>query len=508
MSSQSYEDLIKITLDGLREIQKKTPEELRQWATNHPPFPPTIPHSGGRFVFITTDGYSALRKLARTWHSNDPQRSKLLSRKAAEELTVRVFGELLGNPPSVPAIGDAKSELLRLLDERLQGRLRQEHFYFPARVFDQPEVQTFSIGPVTFYRRADWLEAVDEIAGSRAVWKSRVLDRWSNRTARFRRFAVSLRDSFARRILLRWPQNLLAHKLHWLGTTDRYVEELVKAVGPCEWIIDVEIEGREQSRSSECASIAALVALESLGLPMPVQTARNLRGPGDEREPQFQRDLHQIDGHQLSMSTAIDWPRIGGPPGAQAGLLTDSAVLLNAVSCAIIAFVSVADTGNAPLLLQRWVEAMYWFGQARRKRNEFIALVKYGVSLDVLAKGGKAKGILELARALFGKLDGDVFASDGQTLKQVVETVYNDGRSKIAHGGALALLRELPIEPGLAHGLTAHALANYVVLAARYSGRDAYDDFLAAIPGLRAAYLASRLADTVDANVTSGKANG
>jgi hypothetical protein len=267
---------------------------------------------------------------------------------------------------------------------------------------------------------------------------------------------------------------------------------MLKAVGTCEWIIDVEIEGREESRSSECASVAALVALESLGLAMRIQTARNLRGPRHARDPQFQRDLHQIDGQQLTMSTSIDWPRIGGPPGAQAGLLTDSAVLLNAVSRAITAFVSVAETGNAPLLLQRWVEAMYWFGQARRERNEFIALVKFGVALDVLAKGGKAKGILELSRALFGKVDDDVFASDNRTLKQVVETVYNDGRSKIAHGGALALLRELPIEPGLADNLTAHALAAYVVYAARYNGRDTYEDFLAAIPGLRAAYVASR----------------
>jgi hypothetical protein len=80
-----------------------------------------------------------------------------------------------------------------------------------------------------------------------------------------------------------------------------------------------------------------------------------------------------------------------------------------------------------------------------------------------------------------------VIASDNRKLKQVVETLYNDGRSKIAHGGTLALLSELPIELSLADSLTAHVLAGYVVYATRYTGADTYEDFLAAIPAIRTA---------------------
>ena len=97
-----------------------------------------------------------------------------------------------------------------------------------------------------------------------------------------------------------------------------------------------------------------------------------------------------------------------------------------------------------------------------------------------------------MSRAVLGNLDDDIIAPENQTLKKVVETLYNDGRSKIAHGGALALLRELPIELDIADSLTAHVLASYVVYAARYEGHDTYEDFLRAIPDLRAAYLASR----------------
>jgi len=191
------------------------------------------------------------------------------------------------------------------------------------------------------------------------------------------------------------------------------------------------------------------------------------------------------------MSSSVDWPRLGGPPGAQADLLSKNTSLRSSVGQAITAFVTVTDTGNAPNLLRRWIEAMYWFGQARHEHNDFIALVKFGIALDVLAKGGSALGILDLCRALFGKQANDVIAPDNRTLKQVVEKVYNEGRSRIAHGGSLALLRELPVELSLADSLTAHSLASYVVYASQYGGPDTYEAFLAAIPALRAAHAAA-----------------
>ena len=498
MNDQSYDDLIGTALDAVQELQRKTREELRQWAQQYRPFPPTIPNSGDRLIFVTPEGYSALRKFGRTWHASDLQRSKLLSRTAAEQLALQAFGELLRNSTNTPNIAEGKSILLRIMGQELEGRIRPEHFYFPARVFDEPGVQTFSVGPVSFCRRADWLDVVEATTGGPVSWKKGAIDRWTPRTTRLKRilwsmaeWLTSVADWLTYGVIRRCPQSSLAYKLYALGATRRYIESVVKAVGDCDWVIDVKVEGRDRSRSSECASVAALVALDSLGLPMPAEAARNLRGPGHDLTPQFTYELHQIEGQPLSMATSVDWPRIGGPPGAQANFLSKNTHLLIAVGQAITAFVSVTGVGNAPNLLQRWVEAMYWFGQARREQNDFIALVKFGIALDVLAKGGYARGILELCRALFAKQDTDVIAPEKRTLKQVVEKIYNEGRSRIAHGGSLALLRELPVELGLADSLTAETLASYVVYASQYSGPDTYEDFLAAIPALRAAHAAA-----------------
>jgi hypothetical protein len=503
----SYDHLIRIAIDGVRQLQEKTPEEMKRWVSQQPFFPSNVPVKGGEFVFITSDGYSALKKLGEAWHANDATRLKLLSRTAAEELSIHAFGDLLGSVNDLPGDLDAKSKLLRIMDERLQARTQPEHFYFPARVFEEPDVGTFAIGPVTFYRRVDWLDEVERLEGASYSWKSDVLHRWAHPQSRLRQLLTSLCDWLAGLIFRRWPGSWLARELVRLRMHRSYVDDIAKAVGACEWILAVAIEGRERSRSVECASVAALVALDSLGLSMPLKTARNLRGPFHERGRQLLYDLRQNVGQPLSFSISVDLPRLGGPPGAQATLLSDTIVLRRAVGCALMAFVSVTSTGNAPLLLQRWVEAMYWFGQARRERNEFIALVKYGIALDVLAKGTKARGILGLARAIFGKLDDDVIASDNRTLKQIVETVYNDGRSKIAHGGTLALLRELPIELSLADNFTAHVLAGYVVYATRYKGADTYEEFLAAVPEIRAATPQPSNSPAIEAKSTMKKPN-
>lgn len=156
--------------------------------------------------------------------------------------------------------------------------------------------------------------------------------------------------------------------------------------------------------------------------------------------------LSQYDGLELNRSTSVDVPRVGGRPGAQASLLPETRKLRHAVGDALSAFVDVQSAAPALNLKRRWVEAMYWFGQARREGSDFVALVKLGITLDILAKGGKFRGILTMSGAVLGMKDSDPITSDQRSLKSFVKQLYDDSRSQIAHGGRLALLQELPLE--------------------------------------------------------------
>jgi hypothetical protein len=157
-----------------------------------------------------------------------------------------------------------------------------------------------------------------------------------------------------------------------------------------------------------------------------------------------------------------------------------------AVGKALYALVDINPSGNAPVLLQRWVEAMYWLGQARREESEFIALVKYGICLDILSNGGEERGILTLVCTLFGMTGSEVMSSDGRTLKTILGIIYKECRSQISHGKRPALLRELPIERGIADDITVKIVREFVFFANRYAGADSYDDFVEALPKLRA----------------------
>jgi hypothetical protein len=477
----SYDALIQIALDSVRAYQNASAEERTRLATHDYPFPSSVPVGESGSALITNKGYSALRRIGRRWHDNNPTAKKVMSRMAAEDLAVRAFGDLLASdqPPT-------KSILMNFLEARAQSQAWSGHYYFPARIFDQEGVQSFQIGPVTFYQRADWLDAVERVSGAVSEWKAQVLNRWTKNQNILNAFD----DWFSREVVRRWPRSWAAKMVRARLMKSMYVDDVVKEIGPCEWVIAVAVDGRGPGRSPECAAIAASVALDSLGLLMPANAAKNLRGPDDERSIKFHRDLHQANGEQLAFSTTLNAPRLGGSPGAQAELLSNSAILRNAAGRALTAFVDIGRAANASIFW-RWVEAMYWFGQARRERSEFIALVKYGIALDVLAKGTGEGGILTLLCALLGKSEGELITSEDRTLKQVVSVIYKEGRSQVVHGGLLALLRELPIELSIADTLTARALEGYVLCAAEHSGPDTYEDFLVAVPALRTGVLAA-----------------
>lgn len=128
---------------------------------------------------------------------------------------------------------------------------------------------------------------------------------------------------------------------------------------------------------------------------------------------------------------------------------------------------------------------MYWFGQSRRDTNDFIALVKIGVALDILANGTKERGIIALCCALTDLPKSDVISSSGHTIGSLVSSIYKDGRSQIAHGGnRFGLLNDLPVDLELADYFCANTLTGYLMRLSIYVGKDDYSTFLAALPGL------------------------
>ena len=147
-------------------------DEPAKWRASYPFLPPTVPVKDGGGPLITNEGLTALYKLGRGWHQQDKSVQASISGGAAEELAVQAFGNLIASAKTLPKTASVKAEFLKLMQEQLSRQTKREYFYFPVRLFDQDDVATFSIGPITFFRRIDWLDAVEQVTKAPCDWKA------------------------------------------------------------------------------------------------------------------------------------------------------------------------------------------------------------------------------------------------------------------------------------------------------------------------------------------------
>jgi hypothetical protein len=460
-----YEELVGRAIEGYLDIQCMTLDERKNWARSFQSNPPAIPY-GAAWEFISVDGMAALQEFCRLWYANNPSIHQLLSAEAAQELCLWAFGEVLPQLGLLPDQAKPSDFLTEVLARLVTEKSTREHFFFPVRAFEAASASELTVGPVIFRRPALWLDQVEQLSGSPLKDKQRTLDllrrRWKGALAE----SALLPPPFTREDL----------------NADRYI----RFVGPADWIASITIEGRDRSRSRKCAEAAVIVALDSLVLGLGDRsTARYLRGPGDDIYFGHHLSMSQIDGEMPHSLLRADYPWMAERGDLQTSFINKMADVRAAVGVALSAFVDVSFQEKNQKLKKRWVEAMYWFGQSRREENDFIAVVKIGITLDVLTQGRKSAGIRALFCQLTGWTEDQVVSSDGKTLKQFAKQVYEEGRSQLAHGGGFGLVTELPLAIGLADVITEQIVVSYVLCLARYQGGDNYDDFLASLPSLR-----------------------
>jgi hypothetical protein len=455
----SLDKLLERAVNGLDEIQSKTRDEMRSWLRSLPFIPPMISMPGGGVRFITKDGLGALHEFGRRWRREDQNRRRLIGEEAAAQLAVSAFGEMLrpdtlkGLPPDW-GIADFKRRFRVILSDRLSTFGREVEYSFPCQIFEEQNLPSFDVGPVCFLPRDKWLGRVEQRARASLHWTSVVASYWDGKGEP--------------------PPS---------GKEPGSV--VVEAFGSCGWVATVAISGRERNRSRETATTAARIAIDTLGLPLNAMTARKLRAPGDELQVHHANALYQLNRQDLSVGWSIDWPSLSAGAGDAGKFVTKYAGLRRAAGKALGTLIEDVPTASTPGMHERWLEAMYWFGEARREAVGFIALVKLGICLDVLAKGGKSAGITKLCCALFDKQPDAAITYKGRSLKWLIETIYNEGRSQIGHGARLALMGDLPIDRGAADLLARYALIEYILRLDRYSGKDDYREFLKAIPNLK-----------------------
>lgn len=311
--------------------------------------------------------------------------------------------------------------------------------HIPCQLFRQGQgVPSFDIGPVAFRTRSDWI--------TRFVTDPAVL---SHITA-----AETERPT----------RQELADRLLGLEAGDgaRKAHDILSVIGGYEWVATVRLTAHESTRSQEKAKTLIGLAINALGLRFRLEDARRLGKAGDGHLVGEARLATGVNGGTLH-GWSSQLPGLSGAPGALIAKMVAERKFLDAAGRLLARYADARNEGRGPHLLERWANALFWAGAARRDPSDFMAVVDYGCAVDGLSgAGGNAIKMTYFAQAALQPGAGQL-TSGVTTVADAVRRVYMEGRNKLAHGEEPGLLEDLS-ETRLIGDQLAAALLNSVTI--------------------------------------------
>ena len=300
------------------------------------------------------------------------------------------------------------AEIRNALDKHVSGHGPRE-FSFGCTLFGNTAVMPFRIGPVRFEPRLDWLARGYEKGAVSAVSRRRIETAWSGRKLRKRKPSL---DSISE-----------------IGILD--------AVGGCAFVCSVAADRLGPASGQEKALTAARLATAAIAL-MWQTSSKALEGLNllFDRTPHNQRALTFVPGTVALAGSS--WSHMPHGPWLKTGqweqVFSERAEHFSVVGDVLEYVLSPAGAVARPRIMNTLAQAFLWFHEGCREPVTLMAIVKFSAALDALACGRKAGGIRRLISARLGIPESAAVRPDGTTLKQVIDEIYSDGRSRTIHG--------------------------------------------------------------------------
>lgn len=402
----------------------------------NPLVPLAIPVSQGGQYQVTQVGVDAASRLSQqSWNSREALR-QTIDRDAFMKLSFLAIGDTIRdckrrlpdvpdgtNPEDVTLADDFFAALAADYEGRLDQLAAAASFdvdrHIPCHLFhiDQA-VPAFDVGPVRFMPRTEWLDCYIKDSEVRRLIRQTESGELSIEELSAR---SSAEDSDRR----------AAHALDVLHTLRHF-----------SWVATLRMDGHEYVRSHFKASVVVGLAIDAIGLRFQAEDARRFAKAGRQHLFAEDRFATTLDGRILRGSS-VQMPGLSGRPGALAAKMAGEKSFLDAAGCILQHYVDGRRTGTALHLVERWTNALYWVGEARREASDFMAVVDYGCAADGLSgAGGGAADMTRFAEAALKPVNGTV-PTGAVTVSAAVQQVYREGRNKLAHGETPGLLEDL-----------------------------------------------------------------
>jgi hypothetical protein len=405
------------------------------WALSRFPLVPlAIPVSQGRQYRVTQTGIDAAHELSQqTWLAREDFR-QTITPEEFKRLSFTAIGEtVLNSPVHLPKeiedrngtfvddafylalAADYVDNLGRLADHARPDVDR----HIPCHLFHTDQrVPAFSVGPVEFRPRSDWIARFVTDSVERAHVEQ--VETGALNIDELRRQALA--PGSARDLYNAWS--------------------VLSSLRGFEWVATIRISAHELSQSHRKATILVGLAMDAIGLRFQVEDVRRFTKAGRQHLFAEDRLATSINGAFLRGSS-VQMPGLGSKPGALAAKMAAERPFLDAAGRVLEAYLEGRQTGRAPHLVERWANALYWVGEARREASDFMAVVNYGCAADGLSgAGGDAGAMTNFAEAALNP-KREPTPPGSLSIAEAVTTVYREGRNKLAHGEVSGLFEDL-----------------------------------------------------------------
>lgn len=429
---EPVERLLESILDDV--LKAATIPEAEWFALSPFPLVPlAIPIDAGREYRVTQTGVDAAQRLtAQTWNKRQDLR-QTIARPEFDKLSFRAIGEtILGCRSHLPrdvanregTVDESffvamAADYDRHLDRLADAARPDVDRHIPCHLFHTDQgVQPFAVGPVDFLPRKDWI--------TRYVTDPAQLEHIQKVESRETGF-----DAFRNQALAQGSDRNL-----WRAW------EILSSLRNFEWVSTIRMTGHELTKSHQKASIIIGLAIDAIGLRFQVEDARRFTKAGRQHLFAENRLATSVDGAFLG-GASVQMPGLGAAPGALAAKMQAEQPFLHAAGKVLQAYQKGRQSGQAPHLVERWVNALYWVGEARREASDFMAVVDYGCAADGLSgAGGEASVMTHFAEAALNP-KGEATPQNSMSIADAVTKVYREGRNKLAHGETFGLLEDL-----------------------------------------------------------------
>ena len=399
------EELI-AAIDGLPDGPFWVSDVLNGWY----PFPISLEVGENRTIEITPKIDAMFPGFAQALSDSFFECSKAMFRNSEWNRMVKdAFGQVLGQQYRDGLTEDRPEATVEAVKARLEERISQiraREYAFGCHLFgdrDGSSLGSFSIGPVEFAPKREWLDRQCGIGRVSKVAASRIERAWSGRKLRERK-----------------------------PSRDEILESgVLGTIGDCEWVCSVSVgpAGEDAGLQKALTGMRLAVAAIALAWERPSSVVEEVLIAFDRNPHLHEHVVFYLDGGFRSGSRragtrrGLSWVE----PEHWHGLLADWRNVFDCAGEAISCVTGVGGQAKRPRMMGTLFQALHWLHEACREDDDAMAIVKFCSSMDALACSGAQPGINALGRARLTIRDESGFDS-------LVKEIYGDGRNATVHG--------------------------------------------------------------------------